>query len=279
MQRLYICLIILTTFFAGKIHGQVKLPAPSPLQTIKQDVGLGSIEIIYSRPGAKGRQVFGDLVPYGQLWRTGANEATRINFSEPVEIGGKRIDSGSYVLYCIPNVDVWEIILNKGLQNWGIEGYSENKDVVRIKIIPLKNKISVENFTIQLNEIKPESCSIELLWEKKIIRIPVHFSIKENIRQQLGKAMQSDKKPYWEAAQFYFEYDRNLTKALENINKAIETNTKAYWMYLYKATIQKEMGDNAGALKSSEASLQLATVANNEDYIKMNKQLQKDLKK
>ena len=279
MQRLYSCLIILTTFFSVKIHGQVKLPAPSPLQTIKQDVGLGSIEIIYSRPGAKGRQVFGDLVTYGQLWRTGANEATRINFSEPVEIGGKRLDSGSYVLYCIPNVDVWEIILNKGLQNWGIEGYSEIKDVMRIKIIPLKNKISVETFTIQLNEIKPESCSIELLWEKKIIRIPVHFSIKENIRQQLGKAMQSDKKPYWEAAQFYFEYDRNLTKALENINKAIETNTNAYWMYLYKATIQKEMGDNAGAFKSSEASLELATVANNEDYIKMNKQLQKELKK
>ena len=279
MQNLSICLIILTTLFAVKMPAQVKLPAPSPLQTLKQEVGLGNIEIIYSRPGAKGRQVFGDLVPYGQLWRTGANEATRITFSEPVEIGGKKIDSGSYVLYCIPNVDVWEIILNKGLQNWGIEGYSEIKDVMRIKIVPLKNKISVETFTIQLNEIKPESCSIELLWEKKIIRIPVHFSIKENIRQQLGKAMQSDKKPYWEAAQFYFEYDRNLTKALENINKALEINTKAYWMYLYKATIQKEMGDTAGARKSSEASLQLATTANNEDYIKMNKQLQKDLNK
>lgn len=279
MQNLSICLIILTTLFAVKMPAQVKLPAPSPLQTLKQEVGLGNIEIIYSRPGAKGRKVFGDLVPYGQLWRTGANEATRITFSEPVEIGGKKIDSGSYVLYCIPNVDVWEIILNKGLQNWGTESYSENKDVVRFKIVPLKNKISVETFTIQLNEIKPESCTIELLWEKKIIRIPVIFSIKENIRQQLSKAMQSDKKPYWEAAQFYFEYDRNLTKALENINKALEINTKAYWMYLYKATIQKEMGDNAGALKSSEASLQLATTANNEDYIKMNKQLQKDLKK
>ncbi len=279
MQNLSICLIILTTLFAVKMPAQVKLPAPSPLQTLKQEVGLGNIEIIYSRPGAKGRKVFGDLVPYGQLWRTGANEATRITFSEPVEIGGKKIDSGSYVLYCIPNVDVWEIILNKGLQNWGTESYSENKDVVRFKIVPLKNKISVETFTIQLNEIKPESCTIELLWEKKIIRIPVIFSIKENIRQQLSKAMQSDKKPYWEAAQFYFEYDRNLTKALENINRALEINTKAYWMYLYKATIQKEMGDNAGALKSSEASLQLATTANNEDYIKMNKQLQKDLKK
>ncbi len=279
MLRLSIWLIIITTFLAVEMQAQVKLPAPSPLQTIKQEVGLGSIEIIYSRPGAKGRQVFGDLVPYGQLWRTGANEATRITFSEPLEIGGKKIDSGSYVLYCIPNVDVWEIILNKGLQNWGTEGYSENKDVVRFKIVPLKNKISVETFTIQLNEIKPESCTIELLWEKKIIRIPVYFSIKENLRQQLGKAMQTDKKPYWEAAQFYFEYDRNLTKALENINKALETNTKAYWMYLYKATIQKEMGDNAAARKSSEASLALATAANNEDYIKMNKQLQKDLKK
>ena len=279
MRSLSIWLIIITTFFAVRMQAQIKLPAPSPLQTIKQDVGLGNIEIIYSRPGAKGRQVFGDLVPYGQLWRTGANEATRITFSEPAEIGGKKIDSGSYVLYSIPNVDVWEIIFNKGLQNWGTEGYSENKDVVRLKIIPLKNKTSIETFTIQLDEIKPESCTIELLWEKKIIRIPVNFSIKENIRQQLVKAMQSDKKPYWEAAEFYFEYDRNLTKALENVNKALETNIKAYWMYLYKATIQKEMGDNAGALKSAEASLELATEANNEDYIRMNKQLKKELKK
>jgi hypothetical protein len=279
MRRLSIWLIIITTFFAVSMQAQIKLPAPSPLQTLKQEVGLGNIEIIYSRPGAKGRQVFGDLVPYGQLWRTGANEATRIIFSEPAEIGGKKIDSGSYVLYCIPNVDVWEIIFNKGLQNWGTEGYTENKDVVRLKIIPLKNKTSIETFTIQINELKTESCTIDLSWEKKIIRIPVNFSIKENIRQQLSKAMQSNKKPYWEAAQFYFEYDKNLTKALENINKALETNIKAYWMYLYKATIQKEMGDNAGALKSAEASLELATEANNEDYIRMNKKLKKELKK
>ena len=279
MRRLSISLILITTLFAAGMQAQIKLPAPSPLQTLKQDVGLGNIEIIYSRPSAKGRKVFGDLVPYGQLWRTGANEATRITFSEPAEIGGKKIDSGSYVLYSIPNVETWEIIFNKGLQNWGTEGYSENKDIVRLKIIPLKNKTSIETFTILLDEIKPESCIIELLWEKKIIRIPVNFSIKENIRQQLVKAMQSDKKPYWEAAQFYFEYDRNLNKALENVNKALETNTKAYWMYLYKATIQKEMGDNAGALKSAEASLELATEANNEDYIRMNKQLKKELKK
>ncbi|MFT3681184.1 MAG: DUF2911 domain-containing protein [Ferruginibacter sp.] len=261
-----------------QVFAQVKMPAPSPVQTIKQDFGIGSIELTYSRPSAKERKVFGDLVPYGKLWRTGANTATRIAVTEPIEIAGKKLDTGSYALYSIPDEDSWEIILNKGTKNWGTDGYKENEDVVRFKIISEKKKTTTETFTIQFTDITTESCYIEISWEKTFIKIPVTANFKDKIKQQLEAAMQTDKKPYWQAAQFYNEYDKNLPKALDNVTKAITATPKAFWMLIYKARIQKEMGDNAGALESSKQSLALAKEANNDDYVRMNEKLQKELR-
>lgn len=271
--------IFICSLFFNPVLAQVLLPSPSTTQTIKQDFGVGNIELTYSRPSAKGRMVFGDLVPYGKLWRTGANEATRIVFTSPVEIGGKRIDTGTYVLYTIPSEESWEIIINKGIHNWGVDGYNENADVVRFAVAATKTPIKTETFTMQFANIKPESCELQLLWEKKIIAISITTNIKNKLKAQLEAALLTNKKPYWEAAQFYFEYDRNLSKALENINKATEENPTAFYMFLYKAKIQKEMGNNIGAMQSSKTSLALSKDAQNEDYIKMNEQLQKELKR
>lgn len=257
---------------------QVKMPAPSPVQHLKQDFGMGSIELIYSRPGAKGRRVFGDLVPNGKLWRTGANEATRIIFTDAVEIGGKKIDSGTYVLYSIPTEESWEIILNRGLNNWGIEGYKESEDIVRFRITPVKTKTPVETFTMQFTNMKPESCDLEIAWEKTVATIHITTDIKEKLKAQIEAGLAGDKKPYWEAANFYKEYERNLPRALEYVNKALEGNEKAYWIFLYKAKIQKEMGDTAGAMATSKISLALAKEEGNEDYVKMNVELQKELR-
>ena len=269
---------IATCLFFNNINAQVKLPSPSPTQTIKQDFGLGSIEVTYSRPGAKGRMVFGDLVPYGKLWRTGANAATTLAFTSPVEIGGRKIDSGTYVLYTVPNEESWEVILNKGVKNWGVEGYKETEDVVRFKVPAIKSKIKIETFTIQFANIRADSCELQLAWEKKAIAIPISCDITDKLKTQIDAAFLTNKKPYWEAAQFYFEYDRNLSKALENVSKATEENPKAYYMFLYKAKIQKEMGNKAGAMESSKASLFLAKEAKNDDYVRMNEKLQKELK-
>ena len=260
-------------------EAQVKFPPGSPNQTIKQEFGLGTIEVTYSRPGAKGRRVFGDLVPYGKLWRTGANAATKLFFSDPVEIIGRKIDSGTYVLYTIPNEEFWEVIINKGIKNEGTEGYKESEDIVRFKVDPIKTKTKTELFTIQFANIKPESCEIHLAWEKRVVVIPIVISVKEKIRAQIDAAMLTDKKPYWQAAQFYKEYDLNLNKALENVIKATDTNPKAYWMFLYKAKIQEELGDIKAAISSSKISLDLSTEAKNEYYIKMNEKLLKELKK
>lgn len=275
MKRLTLCLFALCCITAA--DAQVAMPQPSSTQTIKQDFGMGSIELTYSRPNAKGRKVFGDLVPYTKLWRTGANGATKIKFTDVVELGGKKIDTGTYVLYTVPGVDSWEIILNKGVKNWGVDGYKETEDVVRFRVVPAKLKTKVESFTMQFADIKPESCELQLLWEKTTVSIPVTTNIKDRLKAQIDAALQTDKKPYWQATQFYNEYENNQIKALEYCSKAIEGNDKAYWMWLYKAKIQKEMGDMAGAKESATRSMELAKEAKNADYVKMNEDLLKKL--
>jgi hypothetical protein len=221
--------------------------------------------------------VFGDLVPFNKLWRTGANAATVVRFTEQVEINGKKIDTGSYALYTIPGYDSWEVILNKGVSNWGIEGYREQDDVLRVRVAPIRLRDELENFTIQFDNIKSESCELLLKWEKTAVVIPIQVRIKDKLRAQLNAALLSGKKPYWQAAQFFNEYDNNPGKALEFARKAVEENPKAYWIWLYKAKIEKEAGDKKGAMESSRKSLELAKAAKNDDYVKMNEELQKRL--
>lgn len=257
---------------------QLKMPAPSPTQTIKQDFALGSIELTYSRPSIKGRKVFGDLVPFNAVWRTGANAATIIKFNDAVEIGGKKIDTGSYALYSIPNDGSWDIILNKGITNWGSDGYKQSDDVVRFKVNTMKMRDAAESFTMQFANITPERCELHIMWDKTAVAIPITALIKDRMRASLEKAMMGEKKPYWNAAQFYNEYDKNSVKALESINGAVEQNPKAFWMWLYKAKIEKDMGDKKAAMASSQKSLGLAREAKNEDYVKMNEDLMKKLK-
>ncbi len=277
MKKIIFFLVIIVGITVSAI-AQIKMPAPSSTQTIKQDFGIGNIELTYSRPVAKGRKIFGDLVPYNKLWRTGANAATKIYFSDAVELNGKKLDSGTYVLYTIPNVDIWEVIINKGLANWGTEGYKESEDVIRFKLEPVKLKTKLEVFTMQFENIQPESCELHIMWAKTAIAIPITTNIKDKIKAQIDAAMLTDKKPYWQAAQFYKEYDDNLAKALENCTKAIEGNEKAFWMWLYKAKIQKEMGDKSGAKISAIKSLELSSEAKNDDYVKMNEELLRKLK-
>lgn len=266
--------------FAVPSFSQVKMPAPSPTQTIKQDFGLSSIELTYSRPGLKGRNVFGEVVMYDSLWRTGANAATRIRFNDPVEILGHQVDTGSYAIYTIPRKNgQWTFILNKGYMNAGVAGYKESDDVLRGTVKAVKTSSRTETFTIQFTNIRPESCDLTFAWDKVLVTVPVQVNIKDRVRQQIEEAIAAGKKPYWQAAQFYNEYDHNQPKALEMINAALEGNqTPPFFMVYYKAKIQKEMGDKAGALASANQSMQLAREAGNSDYVNLNEKLIKEMK-
>jgi hypothetical protein len=255
MKRSFLLAAILCSMAA---FGQIRMPAPSTTQKISQNFGLGTIEIVYSRPNIKGRGLLkdnSDLAPLGKLWRTGANAATRITFSDRVMMGGKLLDTGSYVLYTIPGKEYWEIVINKGLNNWGTDGYKESEDVNRFKVKVEKTSNEVETFTIQIGNVQPESCDIQLIWGNALVRIPISVNVKDRIRSQVEKALSIETvgaDTYQSAANFYYEWDKDLNKALVNINKAVAANPKAFWLFLLQAKIQRDMGDKVSAKASAE---------------------------
>ena len=277
MKKSIIFAVALIAFYIP-VTAQVNMPAPSPTQTIIQDFGLGKIELTYSRPGIKGRQVFGqnsELVPLGKPWRTGANAATKIHFSDKVSVGGNQLDSGSYVIYTIPGKQQWDVVFSKGTAYPGQEGFSTNDDLFHFKAPVVLHKENIETFTIQFTDLKNESCNLRLKWANTDVIVPITTNIKERIRTEIETALKGDKPPYYQAANFYYDYDKNYTKALENINKATQESPKAYFMFLQKARIQKAMGNKAGAKESAIKTIELAKEAGNADYVNFgNKMLQ-----
>ncbi|MGN6801455.1 MAG: DUF2911 domain-containing protein [Ginsengibacter sp.] len=275
-KSLIIAIAFVTIYFP--VNAQVNMPAPSPTQTIIQDFGLGKIELTYSRPGIKGRKVFGtnsELVPLGKPWRTGANAATKIHFTDKVNVGGKDLDSGSYVIYTIPGKENWDIVLSKGNAYPGQEGFTTNDDILHYKAPVVLHKQKIETFTMQFTDLKNESCELHLKWANTDVAIPITTNVKERIRQEIETALQGNNPPYYQAANFYYDYDKNYQKALEYINKATEQNPKAYFMFLQKARIQQALGDKKGARESATKTIELAKEAGNADYVNFaNKLLQ-----
>jgi hypothetical protein len=280
MKRVFYSLLIAATC-ASSADAQVRMPQPSPLQTIKQDFGISSIELSYSRPSLKGRKMMGVMDKYGVVWRTGANAATRIRFNDRVEIGGKMIDTGSYALYTIPQKQGdWTVIINKGIGNWGTNGFKESDDVVRFTAKTTKLKPKMETLTMQFANMRPQTCDLQIMWEDFMVTIPIKTNFVDKVGAQLKEAMKGEKPPYWEAAQFYYEYGNDLQQALTSINKAIEVNAarKPFWMYHYKAKIQKDLGDKTGATATANESIRLAKEAQNDVYVTMNEQLLRSMK-
>lgn len=274
-------IFMLATGIAMMNIANAQLPAPSPTETISQDFGLGKIMVTYSRPGLKNRTVFmqnSELAPLGKLWRTGANAATKITFTDKVTMGGKDLDTGTYVVYTIPGKNQWEIILNKGLKNWGSDGYQESDDVVRFKVPVTATSPAVESFTMQLANVKYQNCELQMSWGTTMVSIPITTNIVDRIRTQIEQALQSDKKPYWQAANFYYEWDKNNDKALENVNNAITESPDAFYMYLLRAKIEKAQGKKMQAKNDAQKCKDLAMAAKNDDYVTQADELLKSLK-
>lgn len=278
MKKLFYAIIATALINFGANAQAIKTPAPSTTQTIKQDFALSSIEIVYSRPNMKGRTVFGDLAPFGKLWRTGANAATRITFGEDVKVGGVAVKAGTYALYSIPNKDEWEVILNKGINNWGVDGYKADEDVAKFKVKPMTLPMNVETFTMQIANVMPASADIQVMWEKTAIAIPVTADIDTKIAKSIESAMTVDNRPYFQAASYYFETGKDLSKALTWADKAIELNPKAFWIMHLKAKIQAKLGDKVAATKTANESIASAKEAKNDDYVALNEKLIASLK-
>jgi hypothetical protein len=258
----------------GLAAPKVEFPAPSPACTLKQHVGLTDIEIDYSRPGVKGRDIFGGLIPYDKVWRTGANQATKIIFSTPVKLNGTEIPAGTYAFLTIPGKDEWTIIINKGAEQWGAYKYDEKADIARFKATPIKLDRSIETFAIDIDDIKDDSSVIDLVWDKTKVPIKVEVDLVNKIVSQIEAVMASDekKKPYYQAALFYYNHGQDLKEASKWVDAAIAEREAHYIVYL-KAEILAKLGDKAGAIASAKRSSELAAKANDTGFAKLNADL------
>jgi hypothetical protein len=260
---------------------QLKTPAPSPLQTVTQSFGLGEIKIEYSRPSVKGRVIFGDLVPFGTIWRTGANNATKITFGDDITVNNTPVAAGTYALYTIPGQAEWDIMLYKDLELGGdVANYKPENELMRFKIKPVKRTDKLETFTIGVNDMTFTTCNINLVWENTRVSIPVISDHDANVMKQIDKALSpDDKRPYFSAANYYYENGKDLNKALEWSTKAAELNPKAYWITHTKAKIQMKLNDYAGAIRTAEVSKATAIAEKDEHYVSLNDKLMVDIKK
>ncbi len=257
---------------------QLTTPQPSPTQTIKQNFGLSSIELSYSRPGIKGRKVFGDLVPFGNVWRTGANSATTLTFAEEVMIGDKKIPAGKYGLLSIPNKDNWTLIVTKQLDVTSPAAYKQESDVVRVAAKTMQLNDKVENFTMQFGNLKANSCDLQLMWDNTAVVLPIKTDVETKVMGQIDNLMNKDNRPYFNAAMYYLDNGKDLNQAVTWFDKAIEQNPKGFFIYHQKANALAKLGKKDEAKKTATRSIELAKEAKNDDYVRLNEKLLADLK-
>ncbi|HEX8016932.1 MAG TPA: DUF2911 domain-containing protein [Flavobacterium sp.] len=272
MKKLLIALAIILAPLVAE--AQIKTPQASPKGYIKQTVGLTDVEVTYSRPGARGRAVFGNLVPFGKLWRTGANENTIINFGDDVVIDGKTLKKGKYSIYTIPRIESWEVIFYLSTDNWGLpENWNETYVVLKTTVKEDALPTPVETFTIGINTLDQNSGYLEMAWENSHIalkfEVPTAKIATASIKKTLAGATWND---YYAASQYLFQSNGDMISAREYVDKALELSTdKPYYLSRLKSLIQAKQGDKAGAIETAKISLAAAEAANNEDYVKMNK--------
>ncbi|TNE56172.1 MAG: DUF2911 domain-containing protein [Bacteroidetes bacterium] len=259
---------------------QLKTPAKSPHATISQDFGLEKVEVSYSRPAMRGRKIFGtELVPYGTVWRTGANESTKIEFGSDVRIFGKELKAGSYSLYTIPGEKEWTIIFNSNTTLWGKNGYKEEEDALRVTAKAMSLKENVESFTIQFSEVSDTRMLMDLSWEKTLVSVEITAEIEEQIMKDIDQIMSNDPRPYYQAASYYYEHGKDLDQALSWANTALEGNPKAFWIALLKAKIQMKKKDYKGAIETAKLSQKLAEERGNQNYVSRAKELIEEAEK
>ena len=264
----------LSTFSLHTTAQKITVPAPSPLQTVIQKFGLGEVTIEYSRPAVKGRKIFGDVVPYGKIWRTGANATTKITFTDEVKLEGNTVKPGTYGLYTIPNKDSWEIMLYKDLTlNGNVGDYKTENEVLRFKVKPMNIPLKMESLMINIGDLSATEAKLTLLWENTVVPIKMITDIDARVMQSIDESMKSEKPEYFRAASYYFDNNKDLKKALEWVTKATEENPTAFYMFNLKARIEYKLGDKAAGKADAEKSIALAKEAKNDDYVALGNKL------
>jgi tetratricopeptide (TPR) repeat protein len=240
---------------------KIEFPGASQHSVVKQRVGLTDVEVDYSRPNKNGREIFGGLVPYGKLWRTGANAVTKIKFSRAVTLGGKEIPAGEYALFTIPTANEWTIILSQDAKVQSAADYKQENDAARITATPEPLPITIETFTIALNDVKGASATLDLLWDKTRVPVKLTTDDVEQVSKQLDAAVSArtalDPRTAYQAAAFYYDNNKDMNQAAKWIDQALEKNPDAYFMHYKKAQIQAKLGNKTEATASAQKAIDI----------------------
>ncbi|MFN2261701.1 MAG: DUF2911 domain-containing protein [Psychroflexus sp.] len=266
-----ILLLVMSLSLSGL--AQIETPQPSPNINITQVVGLSEVSLAYSRPSAREREVFGNLVPFGKKWRTGANENTVITFSDDVEINDQSLEAGSYAVFTVPNKNDWDVYFYESTDSWGLPKMWEEDKIAAVINAPAKSlNHHVETFTVMIGDIQMDSAHLQISWEKTMLEIPIHFPtddlVSENINQVMDGPSAED---YYNAAIYYRNAGKDIDKSVEWIEKAMDMmDEKPFWMLRQQSLIYEDAGQKKKAISAAKASLEAAKKAKNDDYIKMN---------
>lgn len=259
---------------------QLRLPAMSPTVRLREDFSTSYVELTYARPSKRGREVFGKLVPYGEVWRTGANSSTRIRFGEDVKFGGQNVPAGTYALFTIPNAKEWTFILNKDTSQWGAYDYRPELDLLRVTAQPRTSNTALESFSLQLENLQPEAAELTLRWDKVRVSVPIVADPDARIMAQIQEAMKTDKKPYFAAAQYYYSTGKDLNQAISWLDEAIKQQP-SYYAYYWKGKMLQKADRKAEAAEAARQSLALVKNEKNprtkDEYNRLNEQLLKEV--
>ena len=282
MKRFKTLVLSIALVASTSVFAQIESPQPSPVAKLSQKVGLTDVEISYSRPGVKGRTIFGDLEKWDVLWRTGANATTKIKFSDDVKVNGMAVPAGEYTLFTIPSKEEWTVILNKDLTLWGTAGYKESENIAKFQVKSTKLADLVETFTIDFTNFTSNTAQLYLKWENTMIAFQIETNVADKIEKQIKTTLIDGPSAgsYASAAGYYLDNDKDLNQALTWMNKAIEKRPEAFWYVHKQAQILAKMGKTKEAIAAAEKSMQMAKDNKDGDYgyVANNEKLIKELK-
>ena len=266
-------LLICAVLLSFGLQGQVSTPAPSPFSKVKQTVGLTDVVLEYSRPSMKGRTIFGGLVPYDQIWRTGANARTKITFKDDVAIDGQEVKAGTYAIFTKPGASSWEVYFYDDPENFGTPAeLDESKVAAKATVEVFSIPTDIQTFTMTFDDLHNNGATLGMMWERSYVGVPFTVPTDAKAQKSIDAVMGGPSgNDYYAAAVYYLQSDKDLSKAKEWIDKAVAKNDKAFWVMRQQSLIYAKLGDKEGAIAAAKRSLKVAEEAGNANYVQMNK--------
>jgi len=267
----FLSLCLLVSSFS--LQAQIKTPQPSPVMKMETMIGLTEVAIEYSRPSMKNRTIFAldGLVPFGETWRTGANASTKISFSANVMVEGKEVKAGKYAVYTVPGKSSWDIILYKNTTHWGVpREWMATDEVARFSVPTASTGMAIETFTIMPMNNTIKSAQIAMMWDKTMVAFTVSSDVDKSVMKDIDRAMAGTSRgDYYTAARYFYDNDKDMTKALGWIKMANKKEAK-FWQLRLQSLIEAKMGDKKSAVASAMKSMEMAKSEGNMDYVRLN---------